>query len=788
MSALFSDPLFGSQWPLVNTGLRGPTQRLDLNLLPAWQLGYNGAGVRVAINDDGIDLAHPDLAPNIELASVYDTSRDTTGDGFVGTNNKHGTVVGSIVGMAANSIGGVGIAYKATLIPAFAMSTVPNASAKLFAANIAARVDVSVNSWGADSAFEENFGVSGNKDNQAWGAELLRAATIGRNGLGMVIEVSAGNERDNRADAALSNFTGNKVTISVAAVDEAGVVTSYSTPAASNLVAAFGGVRSAAQSENSGFGVVAADIQSTAGYNETSGAAGDYAYQNQGTSYSGPMVGAAAALMLQANPALGFRDVSSILAMTARQTDSTNASWVTNGSATWNLGGMHFSRDYGYGVVDIAAAVRLAQSWASPAATMANWVKAESGPTTQQVRPIPETAEQPLNVTAHVADNVRIDRVEFDLNLSANAPSELRAEIISPSGTTVTLFDRPLTRPLLESGEPDSQATESAWPSTFTIGSTAFMGEASSGTWTLKLTDLVTGNGASFNQFVVRAWGSSLSTDDQYIFTDEFAHERTLVDSAGIDTLNAAATSKKVVLDLSGTTNSQVGAHVLRLAAGSTIEHAIGGAGDDILMGNVAANRLRGNEGNDTIDGGGGIDTAVYAMARSAATINVLADRITVAANSTSYEGTDTLSSIERLQFADRKVAVDLAISGNAAQAVLALGVVFPSGITNPQIMGLVLSLADAGRDATGIVRWVNDNGILAQLAGSAQPADVARMAIRNVLKTSDASTVDLALSFMDGRNAALTPVAFLGFVAGLDLNQQAIDLVGLQRTGVEFF
>ena len=197
--------------------------------MPAWQLGFNGSGIRVAINDDGMDLTHPDLAPNIELSSVFDTGRELLGAGFEGPSNQHGTVVGSIVGMASNDIGGVGVAYKATLIPAYAMSTITNADAKLFAANLAARVDVSVNSWGSDPAFTENFGPSGAEKDQAWGAELLRAATGGRNGLGMVIEVSAGNERENRADAALSNFTGNKVTISVAAVDEAGRVSSYST-------------------------------------------------------------------------------------------------------------------------------------------------------------------------------------------------------------------------------------------------------------------------------------------------------------------------------------------------------------------------------------------------------------------------------------------------------------------------------------------------------------------------------------------------------------------------------
>ena len=37
--------------------------------------------------------------------------------------------------------------------------------------------------------------------------------------------------------------------------------------------------------------------------------------------------------------------------------------WGWNGADTWNGGGQHFSNDYGYGLVDALAAVRLAETW-----------------------------------------------------------------------------------------------------------------------------------------------------------------------------------------------------------------------------------------------------------------------------------------------------------------------------------------------------------------------------------------------------------------------------------------
>jgi serralysin len=46
--------------------------------------------------------------------------------------------------------------------------------------------------------------------------------------------------------------------------------------------------------------------------------------------------------------------------------------------------------------------------------------------------------------------------------------------------------------------------------------------------------------------------------------------------------------------------------------ARSYIENAIGGSGNDVLLGNAVANRLNGGDGNDTLTGGGGDDVFVF--------------------------------------------------------------------------------------------------------------------------------------------------------------------------------
>ncbi|XP_030604422.1 neuroendocrine convertase 2 isoform X2 [Archocentrus centrarchus] len=111
-----SDPLFTKQWYLINTGQADGTPGLDLNVAEAWQLGYTGKGVTIAIMDDGIDYLHPDLASNYNADASYDFSSNDpfpfpryTDDWF----NSHGTrCAGEVSAAANNNICGVGVAYN----------------------------------------------------------------------------------------------------------------------------------------------------------------------------------------------------------------------------------------------------------------------------------------------------------------------------------------------------------------------------------------------------------------------------------------------------------------------------------------------------------------------------------------------------------------------------------------------------------------------------------------------------------------------------------------------------
>jgi subtilisin family serine protease len=112
-----TDPQYGLQWQLNNTGASGGTAGADIRAEAAWDF-TRGAGMRIAVIDNGFDIDHPDLDAAIEPESgFFDASSNfqRTLTNFPDSN--HGTFC---AGMAAarlnNGQGGCGSAPEADLI------------------------------------------------------------------------------------------------------------------------------------------------------------------------------------------------------------------------------------------------------------------------------------------------------------------------------------------------------------------------------------------------------------------------------------------------------------------------------------------------------------------------------------------------------------------------------------------------------------------------------------------------------------------------------------------------
>src|SRR3989338_502602 len=207
---------------------------------------------------------------------------------------------------------------------------------------------------------------------------LADAAANGRNGLGTVMVFSVGNQRAAGQDAnqMLSN---GRFAIQVGSISnpgDLGLLTPaqkpFSNKGASILVAAPGShVTTTARVQMNDEGrVFGADAQAA-----------------DGTSFSAPIVSGIVALMLEANPTLGYRDVQEILALSATKIATDPAyptDWVDNKATNWNGGGMHVSHDYGFGEVEFAFGgdgTDKSRRWRRPegSAEQGEWPSSESG-------------------------------------------------------------------------------------------------------------------------------------------------------------------------------------------------------------------------------------------------------------------------------------------------------------------------------------------------------------------------------------------------------------------------
>ncbi len=86
----------------------------------------------------------------------------------------------------------------------------------------------------------------------------------------------------------------------------------------------------------------------------------------------------------------------------------------------------------------------------------------------------------------------------------------------------------------------------------------------------------------------------------------------------------------------------------------SLIANAFGGSGNDVIAGNAADNLLKGGLGVNSIDGGGGYNTALYDVTRQQAAISLAGDGTMEVAFT---GGQDSLRNIQALHFSNETVA-----------------------------------------------------------------------------------------------------------------------------------
>jgi subtilisin family serine protease len=453
-----ADPLFGAQWHLRNTVEPGE----DLRVEAAWNTA-TGAGVLIAITDDGIQATHPDLASRVRTDLGIDIN-DGDADPSPGPGDDHGTVVAGCAAAANNGIGGVGSAFGARLvgIRLIAGPTTPSEDAQAMMhlvapASAGDRVWINSNSWGIPDDGQELPERS-----PVFDAAIEHGIEYGRGGLGTVYVWACGNGRD-EFDTADHDANLTHQVIPVGAVNRAGRVTWYSERGGNVHVVAPGG-------QSPAEGLITADRTGADGYN----AAGDYTGATdgiQGTSFSAPLVSGVCALVMQANPNLTWRDVQHVLAATARRNHAASPDWRTN------AGGYQRHPDYGFGCVRADLAVNLARRW-SMVPELAPVIDLPA-PGLPRLIPDSPLAGVSLDYAATPPAGFRVETVDLDLNLLHDFRGDLSLTVTSPAGTVHRIAGRPLD------GGTDMRFT--------VAGLRTFWGEAASGTWRVTISDEVDG-------------------------------------------------------------------------------------------------------------------------------------------------------------------------------------------------------------------------------------------------------------------------------------------------------
>jgi len=217
-----------------------------------------------------------------------------------------------------------------------------------------------------------------------------------------------------------------------------------------------------------------------------------------------------------------------------------------------------------------------------------------------------------------------------------------------------------------------------------------------------------------------------------------------------------------------------------------------GTSASETLYGNYQANVITGSGGNDTIDGGVGIDIAKFsAPLGSLSSSNYSIQKLNDTAWSVSYkgpvitifpppitDGTDQLTNIERLQFTDKNVALDL--NGNAGTTAKILGAVFgKESLSNKNYVGIGLHFLDAG--------WSYDNlaALALDAAGAKTNDQIVSLLWTNVIgsKPTAADKAPLIGLLENGMTAG----ALAHLAADAAFNTTNINLVGLAQTGIEY-
>lgn len=416
--------IFPQQWHLKPAVIGGATVNAHANVEAAHEI-TRGAGVTIAIIDDGVDIDHPEFASPGKVVAPRDASLGTSDPrpkdpGFA---ENHGTACAGVA-CGDGALGASGVAPQAKLMPirlSSGLGSVQEAAAFKWASDNGA--DVISCSWGPEDG--EWFNPADPLHNQVTPMPASTKLAIdfvtqnGRGGKGCVVLFAAGNGRESVDNDGYASY--EKV-IAVAACNDRGTRSVYSDSGKA--------VWCAFPSSDFAFpdfqnpkplttGIWTTDRRSSRGYNPGNPAKGDadglFTNSFGGTSSSCPGAAGVAALVLSTNPDLKWHEVREILKLSSDKIDLANGQYDATGRSLL----------YGHGRLNARRAVELAKPLPRNSVTVTRNFDA----------PLPDlqTREFALAIT----ETAVVASITVNLNIRHTFIGDLRVTLAPPASAGV---------------------------------------------------------------------------------------------------------------------------------------------------------------------------------------------------------------------------------------------------------------------------------------------------------------------------------------------------------------
>lgn len=327
--AVLPDPLYEDQWHLHSHPIAVDADYAGANV--------TGAGITIAIVDDGLQHIHPEIRANYDAAHSWDFNDKDSDPSPNHIMDRHGTSCAAVAAaVKENGHCGRGVAYGAKLVGyrAIAAPLTDFETAQALTHNAIATVSIFSCSWGPtddgqtieapDEMVEEAL---------AWHTNGKR----GRLGKGTIYVWAAGNGRDNGDSCAYDGWAASPYVITIGAMDHTGAQSWYS-ESCSALMAV-------CPSSGASRGIVTADL--------LGGPDGECTRTFGGTSSATPLAAGIIALLLQERSDLTWRDVMHVIAKGATQMDN---------EASINSRRYRHSEKFGFGLMKIPPLLRVARA------------------------------------------------------------------------------------------------------------------------------------------------------------------------------------------------------------------------------------------------------------------------------------------------------------------------------------------------------------------------------------------------------------------------------------------